>query len=84
MAGALFLQYDEDYSIWVLDLLFVQSNIPVGSASKQRSEVGKKEYGANAEAAGRGCKKCPKQSEGWSKYECQLRPQRGANRGRIH
>ena len=84
MARPLFLQYDEDYSIWVLDLLFVQSNISGSGASNQGSEVGKKEYGANAEAAGRCYKKCPKQSEGWSKYECQLHPQRGASRGRIH
>ena len=52
------MQYDEDYSIWVLDLLFVQSNISGSGASNQGSEVGKKEYGANAEAAGRSCKKC--------------------------
>lgn len=63
MAGALFLQYDEVYYIRDVDLLFVQVNLPGGSASKQRSEVGKKEYGANAEAAGRGYKKSPKQSE---------------------
>jgi hypothetical protein len=52
LARPLFLQYDEDYSIWVLDLLFVQSNISGSGASNQGSEVGKKEYGANAEAAG--------------------------------
>jgi hypothetical protein len=52
LARALFLQYDEVYSIWVLDLLFVQINLPGGGASQQRSEVGKEEYGADAEAAG--------------------------------
>jgi hypothetical protein len=52
LARALFLQYDEVYFIWVFDLLFVQSNIPGSGSSKQRSEVRKEEYGADAEAAG--------------------------------
>ena len=73
MAGALFLHYDEVYYIRDVDLLFIQVNLPGGSASQQRSEVGKEEYGADAEAAGRCYKKCPKQSEGWSKYKYQLR-----------
>jgi len=46
------LQYDEVYSIWVLDLLFIQSNIQGSGSRNQGSEVCKEEYGANAEAAG--------------------------------
>ena len=57
------MQYDEANFIRVLDLLFIQGNLPGSSASKQRGEVGETEYGANAEATGRGGKKCPKQSE---------------------
>jgi len=54
LVGALFLHYDEVYYIRDVDLLFVQVNLPGGSASKQRSKLGQKEYGANAEAAGGG------------------------------
>jgi hypothetical protein len=67
------LQYDEVYFIWVLDLLFVQSNISGSGSRNQGSEVCKEEYGADAEEAGRSSKKCAKQSEGWSKYKRQLR-----------